>query len=99
LCSPLLGPFDQNRLSCPIEVFKAQSPDFAASQSINRKQHQDRVITHITRVVSAGTCHEPLHIDPTRTFRDTFLFEEPWRVDGRGDTGGTPSPHLRMSKE
>jgi hypothetical protein len=99
LCPPLLGPLDRDRLSGPIQVFETQSADFATSQSINCKQHQDRVVTPITRTLSDGAFHEPLHINPTRTSRETVLFEEPWRVDGSGNSRGTPPPHLSMSKE
>lgn len=99
MCPPLLGPLDRDRLSGPIQVFETQSADFATSQSINCKQHQDRVVTPITRTLSDGAFHEPLHINPTRTSRETVLFEEPWRVDGSGNSRGTPPPHLSMSKE
>ena len=99
MCPPLLGPLDRDHLSGPIQVFETQSADFATSQSINCKQHQDCVVTPITRTLSGGAFHEPLHVNPARTSWETILFEEPWRVDGGGNSRGTPPSHLSMSKE
>jgi hypothetical protein len=99
LCPSLLGPLDRDYLSGPVQVFETQSSDFATSQSINCKQHQDCVVTRITRTLSDGAFHEPLHVNPARTSWETILFEEPWRVDGSGNSRRTPPPHLSMSKE
>jgi hypothetical protein len=90
---------DRDHLSGPVQIFETQSSDFATSQSINCKQHQDCVVTRITRTLSEGAFHEPLHVNPTRTSWETILFEEPWRVDGSGNSRRTPPSHLSMSKE
>ena len=40
------------------------------------------MVTRITRTLSDGAFHEPLHVNPARASWETILFEEPWRVDG-----------------
>jgi hypothetical protein len=96
---PLLWPFNRNYLSGPIQIFEAQSADFATSQSVYSQQHQDRVIPDVAQIFSAGAVYKALDVGPERTSGKSFLFEEPRRVDGGGDSGGTPTPHLGMSKE
>ena len=99
MCPSLLGPLDRDHISGPVQVFETQSADFATSQSINCKQHQDCVVTRLTRTLSDSAFHEPLHVNPARTSWETILFEEPWRVDGSGNSRRTPPSHLSMSKE
>jgi hypothetical protein len=48
---PLLGPFDPDDLSCPIEVLEAQPAHFAAAQAINCKQHQDGAVAYVTCIL------------------------------------------------
>jgi hypothetical protein len=43
LCLALLGAFDCDDFSVPIQILEMQSPDFATSQPVDGKQHQGRL--------------------------------------------------------
>ena len=51
--SPLQTKYPQ-RTSAPIDLVKPQRRDFAAAQSVDCKQHQDRTITNVSGCVRPG---------------------------------------------
>jgi hypothetical protein len=71
----LLGPFDPDDLTCPIEVFEAQMPHFAAAQAIDGEQHQDGAVTYVTWIRAVGGGDEPLHVIPDWTRGEPFFLE------------------------
>jgi hypothetical protein len=72
---PLLGPFDPDDLSCPIELFEAQLPHFAAAQAINGEQHQDGAVAYVACVRAVSSGDEPPHVIPDWTCGEPFFLE------------------------
>jgi hypothetical protein len=72
---PLLGPFDPDDLSCPIELFEAQLPHFAAAQAINGEQHQNGAVAYVACVRAVSSGDEPPHVIPDWTCGEPFFLE------------------------
>ncbi len=70
--SPLQTKYPQ-RTSAPIDLVKPQRRDFAAAQSVDCKQHQDRTITNVSGCVRPGVRQDPPDIVPAGGIRQRFL--------------------------
>jgi hypothetical protein len=99
LCPPLLRTHDRNDLAFPVQLFKAQTGNLAAAKAIDCKQHQDGLITYVTRLIAASTADESLYVRPMRPNRERFLLKHTRPLDAGRYTTHTPTPHFSVPKE
>ena len=86
-------------LSFPIKVLQTQSRDFPSAESIHGKQHQHGAIADVSRPAFFGSCKQTLHVIPRRTYRQTFMPEDPWSHDRGCQPVATPATSFCESKK
>jgi hypothetical protein len=99
LCPPLLRTYDRNGLAFPVQLFQAQTRNLAATEAVDRKQHQDGLITYVTRSIAVSTPDESLYVRPMRPYRERFLLKHTRPLDAGRYTRRTPTPHFSVPKE
>jgi hypothetical protein len=57
----------------PIQILQAEPGYFSPAQSIERKQHYDRMIANVGRAIIPNAADEMLNLFPSGTPCDSFL--------------------------
>ncbi len=94
-----LATLQMEKILFPVNVFKAQRPHLARTQSVKGQQHEDGSITNDRGMIPFGAGQEPLDIIPGRAGRKCLLPEHAWGHDGVCQAGPAQTMPLRVSKE
>src|SRR5271166_6283805 len=99
MCPARLGTADPEPLVVPVEIIQAQAADFACSQAIRDKQHQNRAVALVERPVAFRSSQEAQNILPFQPLRHRFVPHETWSHDPLSYARHAPAARLGEAKE
>jgi hypothetical protein len=83
----------------PIQLIKLQGRDFTGSHPVDRQQHQDCTVAHVTTQIGCAVGQDLLHIRPTGRKRKRFELVDPWATNRLGQARITRPLGRRIAHE